>query len=231
MKPYAVSALLAGGLLAIVFFFGVAFGPVIGTQAAALVEGESTQALTNSPKGGGRLAAAATYIGISEQQLRDEMSAGTGKTLTEVAIAHGKTRDGLIAALLKASEQELATFVDQKLPAGGPGKGPGGPGARSEGNPLAAAATYIGTTEADLRTKQASGQTLAQIATSAGKTKDGLIKALVDDATAKIDAAQKAGTITADQATKAKTGLTDRFTRLVDAPGFGGFGRGPGGRR
>ena len=37
-------------------------------------------------------------------------------------------------------------------------------------NDIAAAAAYIGTTEADLRTKLQAGQTLTQIATAAGKT-------------------------------------------------------------
>ena len=56
--------------------------------------------------------AAATYIGITEAQLRTEL--GTDKSLADVAIAHGKTRDGLIAALAAAQQQEIATLVDQK---------------------------------------------------------------------------------------------------------------------
>ena len=47
------------------------------------------------------------------------------------------------------------------------------------------------------------------------------MKALVDDATAKIDAAQKAGTITADQATQLKANLQQRITNLVDHAGPG----------
>src|SRR5438132_614281 len=66
------------------------------------------------------------------------------------------------------------------------------------------------------------GQTLAQIANAtSGKSRDGLVKALVDDATAKIDAAQKAGTITADQATQLKANLQQRITNLVDHAGPG----------
>src|SRR2546427_258997 len=75
---------------------------------------------------------------------------------------------------------------------------------------------------ADLRTKLQGGQTLAQIANAtSGKSRDGLVKALVDDATAKIDAAQKAGTITADQATQLKANLQQRTTNLVDHAGPG----------
>jgi ribosomal protein S20 len=170
--------------------------------------------------------AAATYIGITEAQLRTEL--GTDKSLAEVAIAHGKTRDGLVAALTAAQQQDIATLVDQKgigarpNPANGYGPGPGGfgrgPGGRNvAGNSEAAAAAYLGTTQADLETKLRAGQTLAQIANAtAGKSRDGLVSALVADATAKIDAAQKAGTITADQATQQKANLSTRIAQLVD---------------
>jgi len=175
---------------------------------------------------GSFLTAAAAYIGISEAQLRTEL--GTDKSLADVAVAHGKTRDGLIAALVAAEQQNITTLVDQKgigarpSPPAGQGRGPGpfgrGPGDRIAGDPLSAAATYLGTTVADLETKLRAGQTLAQIANgTSGKTRDGLIAALVADATTKIDAAQKAGTITADQATQLKANLTARETQLVDS--------------
>jgi len=177
---------------------------------------------------GSYFTAAATYIGITEAQLRTEL--GTDKSLADVAIAHGKTRDGLIAALTAAQQQNIATLVDQKgigarpNPANGYGPGPGfgrGPGDRNViGNSLATAATYLGTTAADLETKMRAGQTLAQIANAtAGKSRDGLLNALVADATAKIDAAQKAGTITADQATQQKTNLSTRLAQLIDNNG------------
>ena len=174
---------------------------------------------------GSYITAAATYIGITEAQLRTEL--GTDKSLADVAIAHGKTRDGLIAALTAAQQQNIATLVDQKgigarpNPANGYGPGPGfgrGPGDRNViGDSEAAAATYLGTTTADLETKQRAGQTLAQIANAtAGNSRDGLLNALVADATAKIDAAQKAGTITADQATQLKSSLSTRLGQAVD---------------
>ena len=176
---------------------------------------------------GSYFTAAATYIGITEAQLRTEL--GTDKSLADVAVAHGKTRDGLIAALAAAQQQDIATLVDKKgigarpNPANGFGPGPGfgrGPGGGVIGDSLAAAATYLGTTEADLQTKVRAGQTLAQIANAtAGKSRDGLVNALVADATAKIDAAQTAGRITADQATQLKANLSTRLAQLVDSTG------------
>src|SRR6266850_1692016 len=137
---------------------------------------------------GSYFTAAATYIGITEAQLRTEL--GTDKSLADVAVAHGKTRDGLIAALTAAQQQDIATLVDQKGIGGRP-------------NPAIGA-----------------GQTLAQIANAtAGKSRDGLVNSRVADATAKIDTAQKAGTITADQATQLKTNLSTRLAQLVDSTG------------
>ena len=161
--------------------------------------------------------AAAAQPGIGTQL-------AAGKSLADIAVANGKTRDGLIAALTAAEQQSISTFVDAKGTAkpGGPGLGgPGGPrggfGFGVQGDPLAAAATFLGTTTADLRTKMEAGQTLTGIAAAAGKTRDQLVQALVADATAKIEAAKTAGTITAAQATQLESGLTDRMTKLADS--------------
>ena len=168
---------------------------------------------------GSYFTAAATYIGITEAQLRTEL--GTDKSLADVAVAHGKRRDGLIQALTAAQQQSIAALVDQKgvgpRPNPGPpfGRGLGGPFAS---DPLAAASTYLGIPRTDIETKLRADQTLAQIANAtSGKSRDGLLNALVADATAKIDAAQKAGTITADRATQLKSDLSTRMAKLVDS--------------
>ena len=225
--------LLSGGIAA------AALGPTnIGTAVLSSLPGDVSLAVNNNTGIGGHgwLTTAATYIGVTEDALRTELQ--TGKSLADVAVAHGKTRDGLIAALTQAATTEITTLVDKQnpIPAGVPG-GPGGRGFHVEGAPLAAAATYLGTTEADLRTKLQGGQTLAQIAAAtAGKSRDGLIAALVTDENAKIDAAQTAGRITADQAAQQKANTQTRVTAIVDGtfpagvPGFGPGGRGPRGR-
>ena len=199
--------------------------PGIGTQLAAQLGTNPGTLADNGLHGGADLAtAAATYIGITAADLRTQLAAG--KSLADIAVANGKTRDGLIAALTAAEQQSISTFVDPKGTAnpGGPGLGgPGGPrggfgfGFGVQGDPLAAAATFLGTTTADLRTKMEAGQTLTQIATAAGKTRDQLVQALVADATAKIEAAKTAGTLTAAQATQLESGLTDRMTKLADS--------------
>jgi ribosomal protein S20 len=230
-KALLIAAVIGLGLSG--GFAAAAFLPGGSAPAAVAQVWDQTvgQIFGNGPGIGNKgsyFTAAATYIGITEAQLRTEL--GTDKSLADVAIAHGKTRDGLIAALMAAQQQNIATLVDQKgigarpNPANGYGPGPGfgrGPGGnRVTGDPLATAATYLGTTTADLETKIRAGQTLAQIANAtAGKSRDGLVNALVADATTKIDAAQKAGTITPDQATQLKANLSTRLAQLVDHTG------------
>ncbi|HEV8229272.1 MAG TPA: hypothetical protein VGQ86_04870 [Candidatus Limnocylindria bacterium] len=232
---YIDKMLIASGV-ALVLSGGVAAAALVPGTADAIIAqlpGDIAISASNGPFGSHHaLATAATYIGISEADLRTELQ--SGKSLADVAVAHGKTRDGLVAALVDAAKTEIGTLVDQKGNTFGPGPGgpgfPGGPRAMVT-NDLAAAATYIGVTEADLRTKLQAGQTLAQIATAAGKTRDGLIAAMVADGTAKIDAALQAGTIAADQATQLKANLTAHVTAEVDASRpagpFGPGGRGP----
>jgi DNA-binding phage protein len=220
-----VTLLLTGGVAA------AALAPGTADAVITQLPGEVAIFASNSPFGSpNTLATAAAYIGITEAALRTELQ--TGQTLAQIAVAHGKTRDGLIAALSAEATKQITTAVDQpgtNFPGPGGRGGPGGPRANIT-NDIAAAATYIGTTEADLRTKLQAGQTLAQIATAAGKTRDGLIAAMVADGNAKIDAALAAGTITAAQATEKKASLTAHVTAEVDqtppAGGPGGPGRG-----
>ncbi len=219
-----ITLLLTGGVAA------AALSPVAADAVIAQLPGGVAIFASNGPFGSHNvLATAAAYIGVTEADLRTELQAG--KTLAEVAVAHGKTRDGLIAALSAEATQQITTAVDQPgTTFSGPGGrgGPGGPRAMVT-NDIAAAATYVGTTDADLRTKLQAGQTLTQIATAAGKTRDGLIAALVADGNAKIDAALTAGTLTAAQAAEKKAALTAHVTAEVDGTRPAG-GR-PGGLR
>ena len=61
------------------------------------------------PGGGMSLDAAATYIGISASDLRTQLTAG--KTLAAIAVANGKTTDGLKAALTTAAKSDLDAAV------------------------------------------------------------------------------------------------------------------------
>jgi len=217
--------LLSGGIAA------AAIGPSnVGSAVVSSLPGDMTLAVSHGLGGANLLSAAATYIGISESDLRTQLQAG--KSLADVAVANGKTRDGLIAALVKAATTDITTLVDKQNPF--PAGGPGGRGDMRMfgGDELTTAATYLGVSATDLRTQLQSGKTLADIAkATSGKTVDGLIQAIVTAETTEIDQAVKDGKITADQATRMKTNLTQRVTDMVNAtrpigPGFGGPGRG-----
>jgi hypothetical protein len=57
----------------------------------------------------GKLEAAATYLGMSEEQLRDALS--NRKTLAQVARDRGKSVDGLVDAMLANMQQKLDAAV------------------------------------------------------------------------------------------------------------------------
>ena len=214
MKLTPAKVLITAAMLGLGLSGGVAmasYAPDLGNTLAAVVSGQSTNTQNNGGARTDYLSAAATYIGITTDQLRTEL--GTDKSLADVAVAHGKTRDGLIQALVASDQTSISTFVDQK--GVGAQHGPGDRGVI--GDQLSVAATYLGTTTADLRTKMQAGQTLSQIAAAtSGKSRDGLVAALTADAKAKIAAAQTAGTITADQATQLTNDLATKITNFVD---------------
>lgn len=220
----------AAAALAAAFMGGIALAPMLVAPAATqLLSGTAAgTADVRGPGGADVFTAAAQYIGITVDQLRTEL--GTDKSLADVAIAHGKTRDGLVQALVAAETQNvtqrIGDLVDRKGGAPRPGVGPGGRfGPGPNGGPafirtdaLSVGSTYLGISRTDLRTKLQSGQSLAQVAAAtAGKSRDGLIQAIVADETTTIDKAVTDGKLTADQATKLKAGLTQRVTQVIDS--------------
>jgi polyhydroxyalkanoate synthesis regulator phasin len=86
---------------------------------------------------------------------------------------------------------------------------------------LDAAANYLGLTEMQLRSELAGGKTLAQVARDHGKSVDGLVDALLDEAKEKLDAAVQAGRITKDQEAEILGELKQRITNLVNSRGLG----------
>jgi hypothetical protein len=240
---------------------GVAAAAAGGTGAALGAGGGSPG--TQSPRApvfvtahegyghfGDDLGTAATYLGLTEAELRTQLE--SGKTLAQIANAtSGKSATGLIAALVAAEKQELASAVasgkltqaqadamsanlQQRLTDLVNGAFPkGGPGFGFHVGGLDAAATYLGLTADQLRTQLESGKTLAQIANAtSGKSAAGLIAALVADAKKDIAAAVSAGKLTQAQADTITSDLQQRITDLVNGtlptrgPGFGGPGFG-----
>ena len=188
--------------------------------------------------GGVDLNAAATAIGITPQQLRTELP---GKSLADVAKAHGKTAADVATALKNAvharidqavtagkvtadqantqktqADQHIDQLVNQVMPQGGPGRrGPGGFGERGFGGGLDAAATAIGITPQQLRT-ELPGKSLADVAKAHGKTAADVATALKNAAHTRIDQAVTAGRLTADQANTLKTQVDQRIDQQIN---------------
>jgi hypothetical protein len=115
-----------------------------------------------------------------------------------------------------------------KGPGMGMGKGPMGGFGMNTAAREAIITSTLGITAADLKTAREAGKSLASLA---GTKTAALITALVNYDSTQIDAAVAAKTLTADQATTLKAGLTTRVTNEVNktAPAMGRGGHdGPG---
>src|SRR5690349_3796629 len=202
--------------------------------------------------GGGAAVAATTYLSPQQrsQAIVDDAAARLGvdssKLSNALKQAYADQIDKAVAAgeLTKAQGDALkAQITSGNLPLtgafgfgrrggfGGPG-GFGHFGLRAKGAigvGLDAAASYLGLSQADLRTQLQSGKTLAEIAQAQGKTVAGLEQALTDAATKKLDAAVAAGRLTTDQETQLLNELKSHLDDLVNnALPTGGPAGGPG---
>ena len=210
----------------------VALALAVATAGAALVAGPTASAARGKPvaaKPAGPFALAAAYVGISTDQLRTEVRAG--KSLAQVAVAHGKTRAGLVGALLAPAKAKLdglhaakkltaaqharalalATKGVEKLVDAKPRPSADAP--QAQGGLLDAATTYLELDRAALVQKLRAGSSLAEIAVSQGKTRAGLKAALLDAVKAELDALPR---LTADQKAAALASAGDAIERVLD---------------
>ena len=110
-------ALIATGV-ALVFSGGIASAAILwtsataaaaqtdsGTQLAAQIGTNPGALADNGPRGEDLMTAAATYIGISAADLKTQLAAG--KSLADIAVANGKTRDALITALVNDAKTKI----------------------------------------------------------------------------------------------------------------------------
>lgn len=81
---------------------------------------------------------------------------------------------------------------------------------------LSDAASYLGLTEAQLRTQLNQGKTLAQVAKDRDKSVDGLVEKLVEAKKARIEDAVEDGRLTRGQADEILAELNERVTELVN---------------
>lgn len=183
-------------------------------------------------KVGAGVAAAAAVAGGGAAIAADRFgsSSDSQAVVNDAAKQLGVTPSALTSALKKALENRIDAAVaagqltkaqgdelKQRIESGqlplffGPRGGP-----HEHFGELDAAASYLGLTEAGLRAQLESGKSLAQVAKDRGKSVDGLIQALVDSATKRLDADVAAGRLTKAQEQQILSGLKQRITDFVN---------------
>jgi hypothetical protein len=170
---------------------------------------------------GGGAALAADRFGSSgdSQAVVNDAAKQLGVTPSALSSALKKALENRIDAavaagqLTKAQGDELKQRIESgELPLFfGPRGGP-----HEHFGELDAAASYLGLTEDQLHTQLESGKSLAQVAKDRGKSVDGLVQAMVDSATKKLDAAVAAGRLTKAQEQQIVSGLKQRITDFVN---------------
>jgi hypothetical protein len=186
------------------------------------------------------IAAAAKYLGLSEDALRTKLR--DGQSLADIAKAQSKDVAGLQTAILDAAKADLDKAVaDKKLTqsqaddlynglkshideiVNATGKlrhfgGPGGPPIRfGIGADAAAAAKYLGLDESALRDKLRNGQSLADVAKAQNKDVQGLEDAIVAAQKARLDQAVSDKKLTQSEADDMLANLKSRVGDLVNA--------------
>jgi ribosomal protein S20 len=204
---------------------------VLGVAGALAVAGGGAGIAATKISGNGGQAViddAAQQLGVSPSALSDALK-NAFKHQVDAAVAAGRLT------------KEQGDRIKARIDAGGfPlvfGGGFGGHALGGHFMQLDAAASYLGLTEAQLRTQLANGKTLAQIANDRNKSVSGLVDTMTAAAKKQLDAAVAAGRLSQQQADRVLSDLKQRTTDLVSGkrpafgPGpfrgdrpFGGFG-------
>jgi polyhydroxyalkanoate synthesis regulator phasin len=163
---------------------------------------------------------AAKQLGIQPSKLSDALKQAIENRI-DAAVADGRLTKEQGDALKQ--RVEAGDFPLFGPPVFGRGGFPHGFGFAD----LDAAASYLGLSEAELRTQLQSGKSLADVARDRGKSVDGLVQALTDAAKQKLDQAVAAGRLTQAQEDSILADLKQRISDRVNEKGaFFGFGPG-----
>jgi hypothetical protein len=210
---------------------GVALGLVVGllggAAGGALATSGGTKTTTTTTTPSARMAArvdaffsdVAGRLGVDVSKLKDALK---GAAIDQVNQA---VKDG---TLTQAQADEIIARINAGDVGPGFGFGFGGPGfghhvVFGRVDPIGAAASYLGLTEAQLQDQLASGKSLADVATATrGKTVSGLEDAIVVAITKDVNADTE---LTADQKSQILANLKAKVEGMVNAtPRTGGFG-------
>ena len=230
-----IQRVIAGA--AVVVAMGTIGLGVVGSAQAQPTK-SSTVTVLNSSKGPGKnVAAIASVLKLTEAELKTQVQ--SGKTLAQIATAQGvdvKLVVDVIAAEIKthiASEvtsgeitqaqadaklADVTTKVTEMVNTVRPARGEGSRGGpKGPGKNVAAIASVLKLTEAELKTQVQSGKTLAQIATAQSVSVQSVINVLVADMQAHIAEELASGEITQAQATTKLASVTAKATERVNS--------------
>jgi hypothetical protein len=196
---------------------------VVGTAAALAVAGGgvaigATQLGSPNQESAAVVNDAAKQLGVQPSALSDALKKAL-ENRVDAAVAAGR--------LTKAEGDALKTRIESgAVPLFGFGGLAHGPFEHLDDD-LAAAASYLGLTEAQLRTELDGGKTLAQLAKARGKSVDGLVNALYAARKKELDAAVAAGRLTKTDEQSFLSNLKQRITDRVNGtfPKLRVFGR------
>jgi hypothetical protein len=197
---------------------GLAIGLVAGAGAGLILEMSGNAGAATGPSAAA-VVDDSTDDTTSADPVRPDASARLQeilKSLVDDGTITQDQADKVVAALVAAG------------PVGFPGghRGFGGPG-KVIGAGLDVVATTLGITEDEVRTALESGQSIADLAVSKGKTAQDIIDAIVAEATTRINAAVTDGKLTQERADELIANLTTGVTALVNStPPLGGPGLG-----
>jgi hypothetical protein len=174
--------------------------------------------------GGGAIAATQLNPKQESQAVVNDAAEQLGVEPSELTAALKEALANRVDEAVEAgrlTEEQGAQLKERILAGEAPLVGLGGPGFGHRGGlhhlgHLDAAASYLGMTEASLRTAMQGGTMLAEVAQDRGKSVAGLVSALVDAEKAELAAAVKAGRLTDAQRDSMLSGAKARITNLVN---------------
>jgi hypothetical protein len=183
----------------------------VTAAAAALIGGGAAIAadrLSPTQESDAVVADAAKQLGVDPSKLDAALTKAL-QNRVDAAVAAGQ--------ITKAQGAEMkAQIAAGDVPLVGVGRERGGHVFGHHFADLGAAASYLGVTEAALRTSLSDGSTLADVAKAKGKSLDGLKAALLTAAKADLAQAVKDGRLTAAQQTKLLADLPAGIDDLVN---------------
>jgi hypothetical protein len=204
---------------------------VAGASAALAIAGAGGAVAADqlSPKAESQavLNDAAKQLGVTPDKLSAALKQAL-KNRVDQAVKDGRLTQAQADAMKQRIEDGSLPFLAG--PGFGRGHGEHGLFHRGGGGHLDAAASYLGVTEAQLRTALMNGDSLADVAKDKGKTVDGLVAALVADEKKELAAAVNAGRLTDAQRDTIESTLEARVRDFVNGvrPPFGMDRRGHG---